>query len=71
MGKKLRKYYYKFTDGEMCEEVCKIKSPACIGSVYCKTSCRNCLESAKIKRGKKTISYIICKVIDKATGKTK
>jgi hypothetical protein len=70
MAKKLRKYYYTAHNGE-CQEQCRCQpyysQGICIGSIACKDACKNIIGSGKINRK----AYIICKVIDKATGKEK
>jgi hypothetical protein len=76
MGKKLRKYYYKteidegsamLTESELiCIERCLVKNGYYIGSWQCK-DCENCIKKATQNKKR----YIICKVINKATGKEK
>jgi len=63
MKKKLRKYYYKMDKWEGLEEWCKVKdNGTMIGSYNC-SRCKNCIKYLK--------KSIICKVINKATGKEK
>jgi hypothetical protein len=57
------KYYYKIDNYDNCIEPCLVNSGLHIGCVAC-DNCENCIRREYVK------GFIICKEIDKATGKT-